>query len=114
MGGDPGDRHPDAGVWRPHTAGGFRQPLGRHHKGLDQSETEQQDRGAGLTGQWEPVDADFLKQSIFMLFPNITPRTGFSILFCTGIIFTLNVPNKAETEVYVLEWVVVKLRVWSL
>lgn len=23
VGGDPGDRHPDAGVWRPHATGGF-------------------------------------------------------------------------------------------
>lgn len=33
-----------------------------------------------------------------MLFPNITPRTGFSILFCTGIIFTPMSPTKLKQD----------------
>lgn len=67
VGGDPGDRHPDAGVWRPHATGGFWQPLGRHHKGLDQSETEPQDRGTGLAGQREPLGGGSIKRSLITI-----------------------------------------------
>lgn len=56
VGGDPGHSQPDAGVWRPRATGGLRQPLGRHHKGLDQSETEQQDSRARLSAQREHLD----------------------------------------------------------
>lgn len=55
VGGDSRDSQPDAGVRRSHAIGGLWQPLGRHNKGLDQSETEQQDRGARLAGQREHV-----------------------------------------------------------
>lgn len=56
VGGDSGDSQPDAGVGRSHAIGGLRQPLGRHHKRLDQSETQHQDRGARLAGQREHLD----------------------------------------------------------
>lgn len=55
VGGDSGDSQPDAGVRRSRAIGGLRQPPGRHNKGLDQSETEQQDRRACIAGEREHV-----------------------------------------------------------
>lgn len=76
VGGDPGDSRSDAGVGRSHAPGGFRQPLGRHHKGLDQSEAEHQDSRARLAGQREhltPRSSTSLYRSpdLFMFRPDV-------------------------------------------
>lgn len=79
VGGDSGDRRSDAGLRRSLAAGGLRQPPGRHHKGLDQSETKQQDSRARLAGQRQHVDqfvaAVFVPGSRLFCVLTSSPRT---------------------------------------